>query len=167
MFNRVDSVIIIWFDYTRLMYNIVPFWNKSLCYMYCRVYNTLNKQSRFWLGTIRELVADLTTINASISSMTFVELVFGKICLSLAPRVAAFRAWCSFLVLYFLSELYDFKELLKSAFASLRCPQFNLLPKAPLLPLPPKLVWQRWLVWPIPPWGRLYDGIGIGAIPLF
>jgi hypothetical protein len=95
--------------------------------MICRVYNTF-KESGIWLETITGLMADLTTINACISLASFVELVFSEVCLSLVSRVITFRAWCSFLVLYLLLELYDFKRLLKYAFASLRCRQNNLLP---------------------------------------
>ena len=67
-------------------------------YRYIRVYTTLN-QSVFWIGTNRDLMADFATINACISSTTFVELIFSELCLSLVPRVVAFRARCSFLVL--------------------------------------------------------------------
>jgi hypothetical protein len=59
--------------------------------MYCRVYNTL-KQSWFWLGIIRELVADCTIINARISLTTFAELVFSELYLDLVSRVVALRA---------------------------------------------------------------------------
>ena len=166
MLNRVKSVIIIWFDYTRLIYNRRLFKNKSSCYRYWRVYITL-KQPRFWFGLIRELMAESTAINARISPTAFVEFIVSEFCFSLVPRVVAFWAWCGFLVLYFISELYDFKGLLKSAFTSLDCPQFNLLAEFPLLPLPPNLLWLPWPLWPMLSWERLYGGIGIGSLPLF
>jgi len=59
--------------------------------LYCRVYNSL-KQPGFWLGTIRELMADFNTINTSISSTTSIELVVNEISLSLVPQVVALRA---------------------------------------------------------------------------
>ena len=166
MLNKVNSVIENWFDYTRLIYNRKRLWNKRSCYRYYRVYNTF-KQSGFWLGTIRELMAGLITINARVSLTTFVEFFVGEFCVRLVPRVVAFWAWFGFLLLYFLSELYDFKGLLKSTFTSLGCPRFNLLAEVPFLPLPPKLLWLPWLLWPILLWEGLYGGIGIGALPLF
>jgi len=76
---------------TRLIKSKRKFSSKSSCYTYCRVYNT-RKQSGLWLGTIKELLADLTTIHASIGSTRFVELVHIELYLSLVPRVVALRA---------------------------------------------------------------------------
>ena len=110
------------------MYNWRQLWNKNSCYRYCRVYNTL-KQSGFWLRTIRELMADLTTINASIRSTTFVELVFSELYFSLVPRGVALRAWCSFLVLYFFITIVRLQRTFKVCFCVLKIPPRNFTAK--------------------------------------
>ena len=82
--------------------------------MYCRVYNTLN-QSRFWLGTIRELMADLTTINARISPMSFVEFVVSEFSFGLVPRVVPFEhdaAFSYFIFCQSCTTSKDFKSML-------------------------------------------------------
>ena len=121
MLNRVNSVIRIWFDYTRLIYSRRYFRNKISFYKYFGVYSTLN-QSGFWLGTIRELMFDLITINASMDSTTFVELVVTEFCLSLVPRVVALRAWCSSLVLYIFFRNVRLWRTFKVCFCILKMP---------------------------------------------
>ena len=118
---RFNSVIRIRFDHTRLIYNRIYFKSKSSWFKYCRVYTTL-KQSEFWLGAIRERMADLTSINACIISTTFVELVFSELCLSLAPRVVAFRAWCNFLVLDFFIRIVRLQRTFKVCSCILKMP---------------------------------------------
>ena len=92
MFNRVNLVIGIQFDYTWLICNKRQFWNRSSCYSSCRFYNTL-KQSWLLFRTIRKFMAYLTRVNTSICPATFVVFVGNELVLGFILRVVILRLW--------------------------------------------------------------------------
>ena len=81
-------------------------------------------------------MADLTTI----SSTTFVELVFSELCFSLVPRVVVFIAQCNFLVLFFVIRTARLQRTFKVCFCILKMSSISYTAKSTFTSVTSKIV---------------------------